>query len=320
MVAFKYAKNLLALPTYSTPKSRVSAAFACVVDDTRTDVLKALLKLDPRGVMEHTMLESKLTYMAAYPAVEKANASVLENTNELNVRSASVFTGNFKAFHLMRSDCKPDDGTLSIASFLALPKFIKWLLDNGHNPNYRDEATNGIIPLALLCAAKFAPYCNIANKEADLATRRKQCMKLLAPKTDVTWTYKFKTVLHYALDEGPEVARDMVEALKIATDKKKNDKYLYMGRDDLYYSPDQYVERIMGIDEAEKTALIKVLDTCAMESRFYRDVMPGEGEQPVGYKGLPGILRLLWSRTSVESYDDKSGLSSLRDWTSIESE
>lgn len=247
--------------------------------------------------MEHTMPESRFTYMAAYPKVEKSDPAVLENTNELTVRSASIFTGNFEAFHLMRFDCKPDDGTLTIAVFLALPKFIQWLLANGHNPNYRDESTNMMIPLALLCSAKYAPFCKIANKELDLPARRKQSMKMLAPKTDLSLKYRGKTVLHYALDEGPEVTGAMIKALNVFEDKERNEKYLYVDRDGIHYSPDQYVKHFIKVDVAQKIALVKILNGCGMMSRYYKDVKPGEGEQPAGFKGLPERLRLLWEPT-----------------------
>lgn len=246
------------------------------------------------GVMEHTMLESKFTHMAAYPRVEKSDPSVLENTNELTVLSASIFTGNFKAFHLLQFACKPDDGTLIIAVVLALPKFIQWLFAHGHNPNYRDESTNMMIPLAILCSAKYHPFCKIANKELDLPARRKQSMKLLAPKTDLSLKYRGKTVLHYALEEGPEVTRAMIEALNILLDEEKNEKYLYVDRDGIHYSPDQYVKRFVKIDETQKIALVNILNECGMMSRYYKDVKPGEGEQPVGFKGLPKQLGLLW--------------------------
>jgi len=79
-----------ALSAYSTPINMVSAAFACIIDDTRTEVLEALIDLDRSGVMEHTMLESRFTYLAAYPEAKEPDPDVPGNTNDLELRTASI--------------------------------------------------------------------------------------------------------------------------------------------------------------------------------------------------------------------------------------
>jgi len=173
-----------ALPAYSTPINMVSAAFACIIDDTRTEVLEALIDLDRSGVMEHTMLESRFTYLAAYPEAEEPDPDVPENTNDLELRTASIYTGNFEAFRLLSFNYRPNDGTLNLAAHFALPNLIKWLLANGHDSNHRDANTNMLTPLAILCSSTYMPCCTVANGEVAFPARQKQSMRILAAQTD----------------------------------------------------------------------------------------------------------------------------------------
>ncbi|KAI1412086.1 hypothetical protein F5Y13DRAFT_50981 [Hypoxylon sp. FL1857] len=279
------------LPAYSTPVTNVSAVLGCLLDKKRTPVLKALLDLDRDEVLNCTIPGSTFEYLATYPNI--SGESSFPDDTEISPRDAALFLGNFDAFCLIERNTTPNDGTLHLAALLALPKFIKWLPDT-HNPNHRADEYNSMIPLALACDSKPVSWCKIANQESDWSTRQKKSIRLLAPKTKLSWRYRNKSILHIALDNGPEVTKVIIEALGIRDDPDRDEKYLYIDRTGIYHSPDQYVMRILEDDETEKNALRLCLKESGMISRYYRAVEPGAGTQPTGYHGLPPRLASLW--------------------------
>jgi len=56
----------------------------------------------------------------------------------------------------------------------------------------------------------------------------------------------------------------------------------------------------MTVHDEEGMDLLEILDKCDLTSRYYRNVRPGEGEQPEGWQGLPHPLCLLWGEVSAE--------------------
>ena len=240
------------------------------------------------------MVESKFSFLASYPKVSTLDANLPESVVELDLRTACIRAGNFEAFLLMQSKTLVNDGSLYMAAMLALPKFVQWLLANGHEPMHRDEETGPLIPLALVCISQPTPSCKIANRELDWATRQKQTMRLLAPRTNLDWKYGNKTVLHFAFDGGHEVTMSMVEALNLPNDPTKDDRYLYVDKSGIHYSPDQYVRRVLKVDERQRETLLHILRLCGLESRYFKDVRPFKGKQPVGYCGLPSRLQPYW--------------------------
>lgn len=213
--------------------------------------------------------------------------------NELSLPVASLHLGNFDAFRLMACGETPNDGTLHTAAFLALPKFVAWLLKT-HDPNRKAEEFDNLIPLAIVCATKPHPVCKIANEESDWQTRQKTTIRLLARGTDIRWRSKGRTVLHIALEEGPDVTKALVEALNIRYDPQKDEKYLYTDKDGIHYSPHVYVKKILDGKDQEKKELIKCLLDCGMKSRYFKKVWPNAGIQPKGYHGLPSAYATSW--------------------------
>lgn len=254
--------------------------------------------------MEHTMGESQFCYLAAYPCTDKKELNLLDDANELRLRVASVYTGNFDAFVCMQFENVANDGMLHFASMFALPKFVEWLISKKHDPNLAVAEMGPMIPLSILCTSQPMPWCRIANKESDWPARQKQTMKILCQKTNLTWRYSNKTVLHFAFEGGPVATKAMVECLDLANypSPPKNEDFLYVDRDGIHFSPDQYVKRVLKASAADTEALLNILMGCYMMSRYYRDVSPENGRQPDGYLGLPLHLQIQWDRYRYPGY------------------
>ncbi|RMJ11867.1 hypothetical protein CDV36_008506 [Fusarium kuroshium] len=248
-----------ALPTYVTPQSQMSAVFLCLLDKSRTPVLKALLELAPGDMFNSTVSGSDFSKIACYPKKPKAKfQSLFEEEDEISPREAALFLGNIDAFKLLAGEGTPDDGTLHLASLLALPDFVTWLLET-HDANYEEENFGFMVPLALACFSKPFPWCKIANEESEWNLRLRETMKILITKTRKTWRYREKLVLHIALENGPEVTKAMLDALDIRHEADKDKTYLYTDRTGLHYSPCEYVEEFVEAEALQKKKLVKCL-------------------------------------------------------------
>jgi hypothetical protein len=303
-------KTCVALPAYSTPLTKVSAAFGCLLDKTRLPILKALLDLDRAQILEYSIPGSSFGPLAMYPQVFKKDSDFLDPAADLPLREASLYLGNFEAFRLIARDTTPDDGMLHLAALLALPRFVQWLLNN-HDPNHKAEEYDNMVPLACVCASTSQPWCKIANEESDWKNRQKDTMHLLAGVTSPKWRYRNMTILHWAMENGLETAKAMVKALDIRHDPERDEKYLYMDRDGIEYSPQQYAMKVWDADDKEKEAFIACLEAATLKSRYFKRILPGKGEQPEGYHGLPTSYASAWvmhekSRLRVDAaYQDE---------------
>ncbi|KAH7350793.1 hypothetical protein BKA65DRAFT_593679 [Rhexocercosporidium sp. MPI-PUGE-AT-0058] len=248
------------LPAYSTPQSKISAAFLCLLDRTRIPILKALLDMDRDGVSECVIPGSSFVPLAMPPEIVKKDSDQPHTQEELPLQLASLYLGNFEAFQLIASEITPNDSTLHLAAVLALPKFVNWLLES-HDPNHQVEEFDNMIPLALACASKPDPCCKIANEEASWRERQEETMHLLADVTDSKWRYRHMTILHYSMDNGLETAKAIVKALDISHDPEKDKKYLYTDREGVKYTPEEYITKLWGASEADKKALIACLQS-----------------------------------------------------------
>lgn len=247
--------NSAALPAYSTPVTGVSAAFACLLDRSRTPILKALLDLDKNRILFYEIPGSSFGYLAD-PNISNEDLGLVPD--KLSLPLASLYLGNFDAFRRVNSRNTPNDGTLHTAAALALPKFVKWLLKTD-DPNFKEEEFDQRIPLAVVCDAKPLSWCKIANKESDFRTRQKATMQLLAPGSSPKWRHRGKTVLHIALENGVETTSAMIEALNVGSDRDKHKKYRYTDKEGKHYSPHDYIMEFLDGTEAEKGALINCL-------------------------------------------------------------
>lgn len=256
-------------------------------------IFKALLKLDRDQIVDYVIPGSSFGPLAAYPEMFNKDSALLDPAQEYSISTASLFLGNFEAFCLMTPELTPNDGTLHLAALLALPKFVKWLLGT-HEPDYKAEEFDNMVPLACACGSRPQPWCKIANEESDWMTRQKETMQLLAPRTSPEWRLRNMTILHWAMDNGLDTAKAMIEALEIYNDAEKDDKYLYEDRDGIEYSPQQYVMKDLGAGTMEKTALIKCLHSTGLKSRYFKRILPIKGEQPKGYHGLPTRYARVW--------------------------
>lgn len=79
-------------------------------------------------------------------------------------------------------------------------------------------------------------------------------MKLLAARTDCTWRYHRKTVLHIALENGREATESMIVSLNVSEDPQRHSKFQYVDRDGKTYSPTEWVigENSLHVSKADK--------------------------------------------------------------------
>lgn len=237
--------------------------------------MKALLDLDRDLISDYVIPGSSFGPLAMSPKVFKKGSDLLVGTEELPLREASLYLGNFEAFRLVTDEMTPNDGTLHLAALLALPKFVSLLLEI-HDPDHEAEEFDKMVPLACVCASKPHQCCKIANEESDWRSRQKDTMHLLARVTSPKWRYRHKTILHWAMENGLETAKAMVEALDILHDPERDEKYLYKDRDGIEYSLQQYVQRVLDADSQEKQALIACLETATLKSRYFKRYYPAK--------------------------------------------
>ncbi|KAH7329509.1 hypothetical protein B0I35DRAFT_46526 [Stachybotrys elegans] len=235
------------LPTYKTPKTKISAAFACLLDKTRIPILNALLEKDRDHVLAYTIPGPIFSHIASYP--EPITEVVDE---ELTLDMAALHLGNLKAFQSLGGGGEANDGSLHIAAQLALPDFVDYLLDQ-HDPNHKTDG--GGIPLAMACGAKENSWCKFANEEGDYRDRQNRTIQQLAKQTRSDWKWHGTGLLHIALENGVRVTEMMIEALDILNDVERDERYLYLDKEGLYYSPYQWLLRFRpDIKEAEALA------------------------------------------------------------------
>ncbi|KAJ8131549.1 hypothetical protein O1611_g2075 [Lasiodiplodia mahajangana] len=248
------------------------------------------------------MLGTRFGYVAAYP--KKYDERWSPSDGEISLVQASVFAGNYEAYQAMGIDETVNEGNLHLAAQLALPLFVQWFLrPNADDPSRADDRFDCMTPLAVAVASpQPMPWCKIAEQENEWKVRRKQTIALLSqdPRTDISWRHGARTVLHYAIDSGPWMVEALIQALDIKNEQSRNDMFLYADEDGLFYSPDQYVERLLTLDREQKALLLASLRLGNFQSRYYREVMPGVGEQPVGSEGLPWAFARAWEEYEAE--------------------
>lgn len=249
---------MTALPDYVTPDSKIPTIFLTLLNKSRAPVLEAMLKLESTNVLNETISGSKFSSLASYPKKPKLEFTTLfEDDDEISPREASLFLGNLDAFKLLNKSMLPDDGTLHLAALLALPDFTDWLLET-HEPNYEEENFGFMVPLALTCYSKPFPWCKVANEEQEWFSRLEETMKILIPKTLSSWRYRQKLPLHLALENGSQVTMAMLNVLNVRGIGNR-DKYLYTDKTGMHYSPCEYVETFVEVDDEEKGKLVKIL-------------------------------------------------------------
>ncbi|KAH0542830.1 hypothetical protein FGG08_002784 [Glutinoglossum americanum] len=207
--------------------------FGCLPDKTRIPILKALLDLDRDRISDYVIPGSSFGPLGVYPKVFKTDSDLLDAAVELPLREASLYLGNFEAFRLITREMTPNDGTLHLAALMALPKLVKALLKI-HDPDHKTEEL---------------PTKNRTGRPG------RETIQLLAPRTSPKWRYRNMTILRWAMDNGLDTAKAMIEALDIRHDPERDEKYLYMDRDGIEYSPQQYVMKVWDADKKEEKAL-----------------------------------------------------------------
>lgn len=245
--------------------------------------------------MEQRVSGEILSTIASYPKKPEQDKAPFD-IPELLLRDAAIWLGNFEAFELLNplNTETLSEGALHLTAFLALPEFVKKLLSTYDANQELDEFEN-MIPLAVCCESQHQPWCKVANQASDFRERQAKTMKLLAAKTNLKWrTSRRLSVLHIALLKGVEVTQAMVTAINLSNDTAKDERYLYEDKSGIWHSPDQYVERISGLSRLYTVPLLQCLSKVKLASRYYRDVLPHFGDQPVGYCGLPVRLATAW--------------------------
>ena len=219
-----------------------------------------MLALESSEILDSTISGSTFSALAVPADAPSGNtefATLFGDEDDISPREVSLFLGNSSAFRLLESGETPDDGMLHLAAMLALPDFVRWLL-NWHDPNYPAEDYDSMVPLALACFSKPVPWCRV--KKSDWAERLKETMKLLIPKTDKRWRRRGKLALHIALDSGLDVTRAMAEALSSVPDRSvRREKFLYTDKTGKHYNPAEYVENFLEGTVSEKQELKECL-------------------------------------------------------------
>lgn len=249
---------------YVTPKTHVSAAFACLLDVTRLPVLRALLVTNKDKVVTQIVPSKTLAHFVIHTE-DQSDESTDIGPQPLHM--ASFYLGNFEAFELLvhgiPRSLASDEGLLHLAAFLALPRFVRSLMHT-HDPNECLEDFGNYVPLAAtLTTTTTSPWGIVANEEADFFTRRKQTIELLAPKTHLEWRDRGKTVVHFALHQGLETTRVLLDALQpeCALDTSLYKKLLYTDKEDRIYTPREYVKELLtDISEVDRKKMIELLE------------------------------------------------------------
>ncbi|KAF5718143.1 hypothetical protein FMUND_5435 [Fusarium mundagurra] len=283
---------------YSTPSSQVSAAFACTLDPKRNPVLESLLKLHGKDLRMSVIPGRSFSYLSQKPKTPDPTTLM---THDLPLSDAALYLGNLKAYISLGGGKDINNGSLHTAALLALPEFVRWLLQ-WHSADLEHEAFGMMIPLVVACRSEARPWCRVANAEGTFEKRRVKTMQLLARKTDLSWRNRRRSVLHFAIEEGPDALKAMLEALDVAHDPRRNERYLYTDREGIIYSLSYYISHLLDPDNKD-TKTLKMIQllrgTGKLKDIMYRPEEPGPGvEQPVGYCGMPPDLERKWNAYS----------------------
>ncbi|KAF5625999.1 hypothetical protein F52700_8714 [Fusarium sp. NRRL 52700] len=278
--------------------SQVSAAFACMLEPKRNPVLESLLKSHGKKIRMSVIPGRSFSYLSQKPKTPDPTKLM---THDLPLSDAALYLGNLKAYISIGGGKDINNGSLHTAALLALPEFVRWLLQ-WHSADLEHEAFDMMIPLAVACRSEARPWCRVANTEGTFEKRRVKTMQLLARKTDLSWRNRRKTVLHFAIEQGPYVLQAMLEALDVAHDARRNERYLYTDREGIVYSLSYYISNLWDPDNKDTTTpkMIQLLHgTGKLKDIMYRPEEPGPGvEQPVGYCGMPPDLERKWNAYS----------------------
>jgi hypothetical protein len=152
------------------------------------------------------------------------------------------------------------------------------------------------VPLAVACRARPRAWCRVPAEPFE--ARRLRTMALLAARTDLAWRHRRKTVLHFAVDEGPAALGALLDALDVAADPGRDDRYLYTDREGIVHSVSRYITHLWDPEGKSPDAepMVRLLrQKGRLKDRMYRPEKPGEGvEQPEGVCGMPADLALRW--------------------------
>jgi ankyrin repeat protein len=181
-----------------------------------------------------------------------------ESSGAVSLPYAALLLGNSNAFYWLSQDRESNDGSLHIAAMLALPAVVRWLLETD-DPNMESEEYDFWTPLAISCVAKRSPICIVANAEADIKARQRQCMQLLVPVSRPEWRdHARRTVLHIALESGADAASAMLKALENHGDSYRSTRYSYVDKNNRRYTLRKYVKEFVD-DPDEQEALLRLL-------------------------------------------------------------
>lgn len=138
-----------------SPRTKLSAAFVCVLDPSRAVVLKALLKLELHvgDVTKHIMPGKDFGNLIR----SRHHLECPPELPDLKLDAACLMSGNFKAFAQVLSQSRDTqtEGTLHFAAFLGLPEVVAWLLQqNEKAAGEASEEFDFLVPLAVACRAQ----------------------------------------------------------------------------------------------------------------------------------------------------------------------
>jgi Ankyrin repeats (3 copies) len=170
------------------------------------------------------------------------------------------------------------DQSLHYAARGLYSKCVKFLLDNGADPDFPSTSAGGLTPLGELCKRSLSRRDQLSDVKSTIRI-------LINAGANPGIRVDGKSVLLLALDNPRPV--ELTKAL-LETGLRKtvnDDCHLYTAPDGLCYSPTMYV--IKGCNAADVShagELVRLLIIFGCADRFYNS---GEGDQPYGALGVP---------------------------------
>ncbi|OCL04416.1 ankyrin [Glonium stellatum] len=170
------------------------------------------------------------------------------------------------------------DQSLHYAAKGLYSKCVKFLLDNGADPDFPSIASNGLTPLGELCKGSLCQRDQLSDLKSTIRI-------LISAGADPGIRVDGKSALLLALDNPRPV--ELTKALLESGLRKtiNNDCHLYTTPNGLCYSPTMYVlNGCNAADVSHAHELVRLLKIFGCMNRFYNS---GGGGQPSGACGLP---------------------------------
>ncbi|KAF1984006.1 hypothetical protein K402DRAFT_337438 [Aulographum hederae CBS 113979] len=235
-----------------------------------------------------------------------SNLAVIDHKDRTALFRASATGYSEIVKMLVTAGAHPDDGSLHEASRNLSTKTVSYLIEQGHQPDFRSLMYGGRSALGELCL-------NASTAGNNWTTRLRQTMALLVKAgSDLSLEVRGKSVLYLGLDHDNsyEVTKALLETKGDWTLMNSDSKLFKDG--DHRLSPTKYVESYFQGPPDRRRLLINLLEAKGITTRFFAV----SGAQPPGACGLPEALaqkeRMLRERAELDALEEKDHQTKLR--------